>query len=93
MTLYVQMTDDEYNSYKEFLRTKDKNKVTDYSIEELAAGLLNKIKGAGGQVDSKIFSGMPTNGMSGNNIIRTVAKIYADGFDISLGIDEQIGGK
>lgn len=84
MKLYVEMLNSEYDEYIKYLHTKDKRKATDYSIGELSAALLSKIKQANGSVQSETMRSSENLKL----INRTVAKINADGYIVSLGIDK-----
>lgn len=78
MNLYVQLTDEEYEQFKKF---KQKPRLEDNEVSDLASALLTAIKRDGGSVTTD--ESLNTFGPSGRSVT-TAARINKGNFTISL---------
>lgn len=78
MNLYVQLTDEEYEQFKKF---KQKPRLEDHEVSDLASALLSAIRRDGGSVNTD--ESFNTFGPSGK-ATQTAARINKGNFTISL---------
>lgn len=78
MNLYVQMTDDEYELFKQFRKHPN---LVDHNSADLTSALLQVIKKEGGQVET---ASAHDNVMFNDRSTTTMAKVKNSNFIISL---------